>query len=152
MIHSFALSTTRLPADYYAAPASEVRPIFPRWVPLGCGIAAAITLFCGFVGGAVVMHSGLGKIMAIVLDMSQPDLVSMIDKNVPAGERDALKNEMAQLSKNLETEKTSVAQLQPVLAAIRDAIDDEKVTRAEVQTLTKSAHDANLARPAAKKK
>ena len=29
----------RLPADYYASPVSEVTPLFPRWVPLGCGIA-----------------------------------------------------------------------------------------------------------------
>ena len=30
------------PADYYAAPLSEVRPIFPRWVPFGCGSASLV--------------------------------------------------------------------------------------------------------------
>jgi hypothetical protein len=146
MIHSLRLVRTpsfRLPADYYASPASEVRPIFPRWVPMGCGTAAAIFLMVGFVGGAVVMHTGLGKLMSVVLDMSSGEVAPMIAKDVTPAQRDAMKAELAQLSRNLESEKTTIARLEPVLNTLKEAMDDKKITPAEVEKITKAAHDAN---------
>lgn len=137
----------RLPADYYAAPTSEVRPIVPRWVALGCGTAAAIFLVVGFTGGALVMHSGLGKVMAFVLDMSSSELPPMMTKEVTPAQRQALSQELSQLSKNLETDKTKLTQLQPVLTAMKDAMGDKKITPDEVDKMTKLAHEANQPAP-----
>ena len=138
----------RLPADYYAAPASEVRPIFPRWVPLGCGLASAIFLIVGFAGGAIVMHTGLGKVMAIVLDLSANDLPPLMAKDVTAAQKQALNQELSQLSKNLESDKTSVARLEPVLTAMKESMADKKITPPEVDRITKAAHEANQPAPA----
>lgn len=143
MIHSLGLSETRLPADYYAAPADEVRPIFPNWVGRGCGIAAAVVLVIGFVLGAVVMHVGMGKFMAYVLDMSVAEIQPMIGKDVPPALKQSLNSELGQLSKNLESEKTNLARLEPVLTALKEAMEDKKITPAEAQRITKLAHDAN---------
>jgi len=133
----------RLPADYYDAPASEVKPVFPKWVPMGCGTAAAVFLLVGFIGGALIMHKGLGSIMAIALDMEVSKLPPLMTKDVPSAQRDALKSELAQLSKNVESDKTSVVRLQPVLEAIKDSSEDGKLSPADVTRLTKLAHEAN---------
>jgi hypothetical protein len=155
MIHSLGLSETspvpppksRLPADYYAAPADEVRPIFPKWVPRGCGIAAAVVLVIGFAIGAVVMHVGLGKLMAYLLDMSVAEIQPMIGKDVPPAQKQALNFELGQLSKNVESNKTNLARLEPVLDELKEAMDDKKITPAEAAQLTKLAHDANTPAP-----
>src|SRR5438552_19198273 len=110
-IHSVGLSETspvppprfRLPADYYAGPADEVRPIVPKWVPRGCGIASAVVLVLGFVVGAIVMHVGLGKFMAYVLDMSVAEIQPMIGKDVPSAQKQAFNSELGQLSKNVKS-------------------------------------------------
>ena len=140
---NFCAEMIRLPADYYAAPASEIKPIFPRWVPLGCGTAAALFLVLGFAGGALVMHTGLGKLMAIVLDMSSAELPPMMGKDVTPAQRQALNQELSQLSKNLETDKTNLARLQPVLNAMKEAMDDKKITPDEAVKITNLAHEAN---------
>src|SRR5436305_1140681 len=98
----------RLPADYYADPLSEVRPIFPRWVPLGCGAAAAVFLVLGFAAGAVIMHTGLGKIMAFFVGVSTGELAPLMRKDVTPAQRQALNQELSQLTKNLETDKTNL--------------------------------------------
>jgi hypothetical protein len=131
-----------LPADYYAAPANEVRPIFPKWVPRGCGIAAAIILVVGFVIGAVVMHVGLGKLMAYLLDMSVAEIQPMIGKDVPPAQKQALNAELGQLSRNVESNKTNLTRLEPVLNALKEAMEDKKITLAEAERLAKLAHDA----------
>jgi len=158
MIHSIcedAVSEIRLPADYYSTPASEVTPIFPKWVPMGCGMAAAAFLLVGFIGGAVVMHTGLGRLFSFVLDMSISEIQPMIGKDVTPAQKQALNAELSQLSKNLKSEKTSLTRLQPVLETMKDAMADKKITAAETQKITSDAHTANQyvgrasARPAA---
>jgi hypothetical protein len=143
------VSEIRLPADYYSSPAAEVRPIFPKWVPMGCGIAAAAFLLVGFVGGAVVMHTGLGKIFSFVLDLSISEMQPLFARDVTPGQKQALNSELSQLSKNLESEKTTLARLQPVLQTMKEAMNDKKITPAEALKITADAHAAN--QPAPKK-
>ena len=141
----------RLPADYYSAPASEVRPLFPRWVPLGCGSVAAVFLLIGFIGGPLAVRAGLlGKFIAMSLDMSSAEMQPMIGKDVPPAQKKALSDELAELSRNVEAEKTNLTQIQPVMEAMKTAIADKKITAAEVATLTRLAHDANHPAPKAK--
>ncbi len=122
--------------------------MFPRWVPLGCGTAAGIFLLIGFVGGPLALHSGvLGKAMAFSVDMSAAELAPMIGKDVPPAQRQAFNVEMAQLSRNLEAERTNLTRVQPVLNGMKDALADKKVTAAELANLTKLAHDANQPAP-----
>lgn len=141
------MSEIRLPADYYSSPASEVTPIFPKWVPMGCGIAAAAFLLVGFVGGAVIMHTGLGKMFSFILDLSISEIQPMIGKDVTPAQKQALNAELSQLSKNLESEKTTLARLQPVLQTMKEAMDDKKITSAEAVKITADAHAANQPAP-----
>ena len=150
MIHSIADGShpmQRLPADYYATSTAEVQPIFPRWVPLGCGTAAAVFLLLGFAGGAIIMHTGLGKMFAIVLDMSAAELPPLLAKDVTPVQKQTLNQELSQLSRNLEAEKTSLARVEPVLTAMKESMADKKITPQEVDKIVKVAHDANQPAP-----
>ena len=60
----------RMPCEYYSAPLAEVRPIFPKWVPIGCGTASAIVLLLLFAGGAAISGPRLAQFMDFVLGMS----------------------------------------------------------------------------------
>ena len=142
------MKTHRLPADYYAAPPGEVQPIFPRWVPLGCGSAAAVFLLLGFIGGPLAVRAGLvGKMFAMTLDMSAAELAPMMGKDVSPAQKKLLTDELSELSRNVEAEKTNLAQLEPVMQAMKSAIADKKITPDEAANLTKLAHAANHPAP-----
>ncbi|HXH40311.1 MAG TPA: hypothetical protein VNN08_16905, partial [Thermoanaerobaculia bacterium] len=48
----------RRPADYYAAAGTDLRPLFPRWVPVGCGWASLVFVVLLFVAGTFASRSG----------------------------------------------------------------------------------------------
>lgn len=146
----------RLPADYYAAPASEVRPIFPRWVPLGCGSAAAAFLVLAFIGGAVVGEVGVGSLMEMLLGSMADEIRPMVGKDVSLAQRTELENEMSRLRANVREERLTLTRLDPVVSAIREATADHAITPAEAAKLTATMRALNREaaapkRPAAKK-
>ena len=69
--------------------------------------------------------------------------VGRIAKDVPPAQKQALNSELGQLSKNVESEKTNLTRLEPVLTALKEAMKDKKITPAEAERVTKLAHDAN---------
>lgn len=123
-----------LPADYYASPVTA-RPMFPSWVPTGCGIASAVLLVLAFLGGAIVMQVGVGKIMAYVIDSSHGELKAMYGADVPPAKRAQLDSALDGISHDLAADKLAYAKLEPMLTTMRDAMDDKKITNAEADQL-----------------
>ena len=136
----------RQPADYYSSPV-EARPIFPRWVPIGCGTAAAVLVVILFIGGAVVSRGGLGPVMDFLLGMMQREMTAMYAPDVPAAERKALESELDGFRANIRTERVPLARLDPVMTSLREAISDNKLTTAEVEELRKKIREANTPGP-----
>ena len=136
----------RLPADYYSTPVGT-RRLFPRWVPIGCGIAAAVFIAVLFIGGAVVSHGGMGRGMDFVLGMMQDEMSGMYAADVPPSSRNALESELTSLRANIRTERVKVANLDPVMSTLRDAISDRTLTNAEVEQLRKKIREANSPAP-----
>jgi len=135
-----------LPADYYNSPI-EARPIFPRWVPIGCGTAAALLVVILFIGGAVISRGGMGKVMDFLLGMMQGEMTTMYAPDVPAEERKALESELTAFRANIRTERVPLARLDPVMTTLREAIADRKLTTAEVEELRKKIAEANKPQP-----
>ncbi|HEY2094281.1 MAG TPA: hypothetical protein VGJ81_20625 [Thermoanaerobaculia bacterium] len=123
-----------LPADYYASPVTA-RPLFPSWVPIGCGLASAILLAIAFVGGALVMSMGVGKMMAYVIDSSHGELKAMYGKDVSPAKRAQVDAALDGISHDLAADKLAYAKLEPLLTAMRDTMDDKKITNAEADQL-----------------
>ena len=139
-----------LPADYYAAPVTA-RPIFPSWVPTGCGIGSAVLLLVAFAGGAIVMTYGMGKLMASVIDSTHTEMKPMYAADVPAAKRAQLDSALNGISHDLATDKLPYANLQPLLITMRDTMDDKKITNAEADQLLAKAAEARKPKPAKKK-
>ncbi len=132
----------RLPADYYTSPLSEVRPLFPYWVPMGCGIASAVILVLLFAAGAVINGPRLAQFMDYVLGTSLGELKGMYAADINATQKAQFDTEVNRLREGLRKDKVSIKNLQPFLKAMESAISDKKVTAGELETLTKSAHEA----------
>lgn len=143
-------SRVRVPADYYGSSPAEVRPIFPRWVSTGCGVTAAVLLVVAFVGGAFIAHTGVGKLMDLLLGSMQGEMAPMFAKNVSPAQRAALESEFDRLRANVRSERISIAKLDPVISAVRDASADHEITPEEAAKMTaamKALNDAPVKKP-----
>lgn len=135
-----------LPVDYYSSP-EEKRPIFPRAVPVGCGIASVVFLLVIFIAGAIVAKHGLGSYMDPLIGMMADEMGPMYTRDVTPAQRNALNGEITRLRENVRTGKLPLPKLQAVMSSLREAIGDQKLTPAEVESLTRQMHDANNAPP-----
>ena len=133
----------RRPADYYAAPPGEAPPLFPRWVPFGCGAASLLAIVVLFIGGALAGGGKGGGIFATLFGTMQSEIHGMFTKDVTPAQKAAFDAEMNALRGNLGAGKVSIDRLQPLLRAIRDASVDNKVTPEETERLTRAAHEVN---------
>ncbi|HEY3056228.1 MAG TPA: hypothetical protein VGK31_09895 [Thermoanaerobaculia bacterium] len=134
----------RSPADYYCAPLTEVRPIFPKWVPIGCGSASAVILVLLFAGGAMLTGPRLARFMDFVLGTSLGELRGMYAPTITATQKQRFDAEVKRMREGLRTDKVSAQNIQPFLRAMQAAIADKKVTSDELEKLTKTAHDATV--------
>jgi len=133
----------RRPADYYSAPLSEVRPIFPKAVPYGCGAVSIVAIVLLFIGGAIAGSGQGGLLFATLFGTMATEIKGMYAKDVTAAQKAALGAEIRTLQTNLEKGNVSMESLQPLLHAIRDASGDNIVTAKETESMTKVAHDVN---------
>lgn len=138
-----------LPADYYASPVTA-RPLFPSWVPTGCGITSAVLLVIAFVGGAIVMSMGVGKLMAYVIDSSHGELKAMYGKDVPPAKRAQVDAALNGISHDLAADKLAYGKLEPLLTTMRDTMDDKKITNAEADQLLAKVQEVRKPKPAKK--
>lgn len=135
----------RFPAEYYCAPLAEVRPIFPKWVPVGCGTASAVILVLLFAAGALFSGPRFGELMDFVVGTSIGELRGMYARDVTPAEKQRFDAELQRMRDGVRSGKVPVRNLQPFLKEMQSAILDKSVTAEEVERLTKAAHDAQAA-------
>ena len=138
----------RMPADYYSAPLSEVRPIFPPWVAYGCGGLAAVFLLVLFAVGAWLASGGMSIGMDFVLGQTLTEMRGMYAKDVTEADKKAVDDEFSALRKGVREETVTVTRLQPVLRAVQAVTSDKTVTHEEVEKLRAAVRAAH--EPAAK--
>ena len=141
----------RRPADYYATPAGDAKPLFPRWVPYGCGTAAIVLILVVFAGGYFAVHGGMGQLMDLMFSSMQGEVEKMFSKDVSASQKTAFANEMKTMRDKVRQNRLPVDRLQPLLQTMRDVTEDEHVTPAEADRLTREMHELNTAPPPKKK-
>ena len=141
--HATPPRSFRLPADYYSSPVADVRPLFPKWVPIGCGTASAVALVLLFAGGAIVSGPRLAQLMDYVVGTSLGELRGMYATDITPQQKTQFDAEVNRMRDGLRTDKVSVQNLQPFLKSMQSAISDKKVTPDELAALTKAAHDAS---------
>ena len=132
----------RLPADYYSAPLSEVKPFFPAWVPWGCGSAAALVLVLMFAGGALVSGPRLAALFDLTIGMTIGEVKNMYTPEVSGEQRETFDDAVSAMREGLREGSVKMEKVQPFLQALQKAMGDDKVTPEELERLTKIATDA----------
>ena len=135
----------RRPADYYSSPIEEVRPVFPRWVPYGCGTASIVLLIALVAGAAGVSSGAFGELFELVFASMQGEIDKMMTADVKPPQKAAFDAEMKRMRDAIRNNRLKIDQLQPLMRAVREASSDEKVTAPEVDRLMKQIHALNQA-------
>ncbi len=131
----------RRPADYYASPGSDLRPLVPRKVPIGCGWASVVFVILLFAAGAFAPRSGalLGKLFGMIGD----DIVKHFSSDVTPVQKAAFAAEMNALRAAASEGKLKLDKTQSFLKLATDVDADEKVDHAEADKLIAALRDVN---------
>ena len=136
----------RRPADYYASPVQDVRPLFPRWVPFGCG-AASIVLIVVLIGVAAGVSSGaFSSIFDLMFSQMQGEIDKMMTPDVKPQQKAAFDGEMKSMRERVRAGSIKMDRLQPLMRVMRDVVTDERVTSGEVDRLTREVHAVNVSK------
>ena len=141
----------RRPADYYSTPTGDAKPLFPRWVPYGCGAAAIVLLIAIFVSGVFAARGGMGQLFDFMFGSMQGEIDKMFTKDVTPAQKAAFDSEMKSMRDLVRQNRLPIDRLQPLLRTMREVTSDESVTPAEADQLTKQMHEINTAPPPKKK-
>ena len=137
--------TFRRPADYYSSPTDELAPLFPRWVPFGCGTASIVLIVLLVVGAAGVSSGAFSQLFEFVFASMQGELDKMMGPDVKPPQKAAFDQEMKKMRDAVRSNRLRLDTLQPLMREFRAATSDERVTAAEVDRLTREVHAVNAA-------
>lgn len=132
------------PSDYYAAPpAPEKKSGCPRWLLFGCGGLGCLGIILIFILGAWMMRGGGEMLARFLVNQIEKDIDQLFDEDVPAEDRQALKDELDRLKDHIEAEQITLVQIQPLLSELQTAIRDQRLTAAEVEDLIEALREIN---------
>lgn len=130
------------PAEYYSSPVTA-RPLFPKWVPLGCGTVSLLFILLLFLGGSLVSNGGIAKFLDFSFAQMQGEVDRMFASDVTPDQRKAFDAETNRLRANIKAQKVQLKNLQPLLDSMKDAISDKLVNAAETNEMMKLMRAAN---------
>ena len=131
----------RRPADYYATPEVTLRPIVPRWVPIGCGWASLVFVILLFVVGALAPRSG--SFMGWVFGKIQDDMTPQFTADVTLRQKAAFAAEMKTLRASANGGRLKLEKTQKFLKLVTEVGADEKIDHAEADRLIGTLRDVN---------
>jgi hypothetical protein len=131
----------RRPADYYSTPGSDLRPLFPKWLPAGCGWASLVFIVLLFVAGSLAPKSG--SALEWLFGKIQTDMTPHFTKNVTPAQKAAFAAEMKTLRASAKAGKLKLDKTQTFLKLATDVDSDEKIDPAEADKLIAAVRDVN---------
>ena len=134
----------RRPADYYSSPVADVKPVFPRWVSLGCGTASIVLLIILIAGAAGVSTGAFSGVFELVFASMQGEIDKMMGPDVKPPQKAAFDAEMKKMRASIRNNHLKLDQVQPLMKTLREVSFDEHVSSAEVNRLTREIHQINL--------
>jgi hypothetical protein len=129
------------PAEYYAAPEPSLRPMFPRWVPIGCGWISLVFVIVLFAAGTFAPKSG--SILDMLFGKIQDDLAQHFAKDVTPAQKASFAAEMKTMRDAAKNGKLKLDRTQTFLKLATELDGDEKVDQAEADKLIAAARDVN---------
>jgi hypothetical protein len=140
-----AAGSYQMPADYYSQPPttpSENRGC-PRWVPITCGAGGCLILVLLF-GLAFMVARGASspRLSLWFVDRVEVELRGMMTAEVTPAQRAAFDAEFAKLEASVTKGEIKFLQLGEWLETTRSAMNDRKLTPAEVDDVIESLRKA----------
>ncbi len=129
------------PANYYSDSESRLRPLFPRWVPLGCGWISLVFVVFLFAAGAFAPRSG--AILDWVFGKLEEDLVHSFSADVTAAQKQDFAAEMQTMRTAARNGKLKLESTQKFLKVATDVDGDDKVDHAEADKLIGAVREVN---------
>ena len=136
------VSPFRRPADYYSS-VDTLNPIFPRWVPFGCGTASIVVILAMLVVAAGVSSGAFSGLFEFVFASMEGEIVKMTAADVKPDQKKAFQAEMKTMRESIRGGRLSMESLQPLMKSIREVSVDEKVTGAELERITREVRTIN---------
>jgi hypothetical protein len=131
----------RRPADYYSTAGTNLRPLFPRWVPAGCGWASLVFVVVLFVAGALAPRSG--SVLDWLFGKIQDDMTSHFARDVTPDQKAAFATEMKTMRAAASAGKLKLEKTQSFLHMATEVDSDEKIDHAEADKLIVALRDVN---------
>ncbi len=131
------------PADYYADPETRLRPLFPRWVSIGCGWISVIFVVLVFAAGAFAPRSGV--IVDWFFGKLQEDLTHSFSADVTTVQKQAFAAEMQTMRAAARNGKLKIESTQKFLKLATEVDGDDKIDHAEADKLIGAAREVNRA-------
>jgi hypothetical protein len=125
----------RRPADYYSTPEINRRPLFPKWVPIGCGWVAVVFVVLFFIAGTLAPKSG--SALEWVFGKIQTDMTPHFAKDVTPAQKAEFTAEMKTLRESAKAGKLKLDKTQTFLKLATD------VDPAEMDKLIAALRDVN---------
>jgi hypothetical protein len=129
------------PADYYSTAGTNLRPLFPRWVPLGCGWASLAFVIVLFVAGALAPRSG--SVLDWLFGKIQDDMSSHFSRDVTPDQKAAFNAEMKTMRAAASKGKLKLEKTESFLRLATEVDADEKIDHAEADKLIATLRDVN---------
>ena len=134
------------PADYYASPVQVAQPLFPRWVPFGCGTASIVLIIALLLMAAGISSGAFGTLFEMMFGQMQGEVEKMMTADVTPQQKAAFGREMKTMRSAIGANRLPPRRLQPLMRTMRQVISDERVTGPEVDQLTREMHAINQPR------
>jgi hypothetical protein len=131
----------RRPADYYGAPGNDVRPLFARWVPIGCGWASVALVILLFAAGALAPRSG--SLFGWLFGKIGSDIPPHFQRDVTPAQKSEFAAEIKNLRAAANAGKLKLDKTQSFLKLVTEVDGDEKVDHAEADKLIAAMRDVN---------
>ena len=90
-------------------------------------------------GGIYLAHGGLNQLMDFAVSTTMAEVRGMYTSDVTPAQRKSVDAELARLGNDLRANNVSVAGLDPLLRAMRDAASDAKVNAIEARRIEDAA-------------
>lgn len=134
------------PADYYSAPPPRPTPGkggCSGRAPLTCGAIGCGFLILLFVGGALLMRAGGGKLFDFAFGFLEGEASKAMTASVTPEQRSSFEQEFGLLRRNVERKLIGAPSLQPFFSNFVEATRDSALSPEEVDDLTERMKTLN---------
>jgi hypothetical protein len=128
------------PSEYYAT--ETPKAVLAPWATYGCGIGAVVVLIAVFAGGAWLAGGGFLQVLDLSFGMTLGEMRGMYTPEVTPAQKQVLEETIDSLREHVRNGRVPVKNLQGLLQTMQKAMKDDKLSGAEVDSISRLANES----------